>query len=122
MLWMLAMLMMKGGVLYRAEGNSQRQNRMKLGKILTAKKLAAYDQYIDSVMSAVLNGKDLAAFRDSSAYIKINGGKNMLAINDQIIAMVEAGKPITAAERLNLKTDLIKFMKTDLMRSPKFSQ
>lgn len=114
--------MMKGGVVSRAAGSMQRENRWKLNKMYTAKKLTAYNKYIDSVMSMInklhhkngISNQDTHAFKESAAFIEINGSKHLRALNDRIAGLVNSGKSLAGADHLQLKTDLTKIMKADL--------
>ena len=121
-LWMLAMLMMKNGIVSRQTNRSNRENRFKFNKMLTTKKLEAYDKYIDNVMSMVnklahknnLNPQDLAAFNDSAAFVKINGSKHFRALNDHITSLLNSGSPLRTLDQQNLRVDLIKVVRADL--------
>lgn len=122
-LWILALLMMKKGVVERESRRMDRQNRMHMKKVIAAEKMKTYDRYINTVMSLVNSlqhkkNPDQGTFKDfqeTSVFINMHGSKHLRAMNEHIGKLIGAGKPLAGPDLLHLKSELSKTIKSDLM-------
>jgi len=122
-LWILSLLMTKKGMLERESRRMERQNRFQLQKMVTGEKIKAYDQYINAVMTLVdmlqhkkpVDKLALHGFNESSVFINMNGSKHLRAMNEHVASLIHAGKPLETADRLHLKSELSKTIKSDLL-------
>lgn len=122
-LWALALLMTKKGSLDRESRRLERQNRFSFERMVTAEKTTAYNSYIDKVMNAINNlqhkkalaPQDFSDLQESGIYIDIHGSKHLRVMNEHIMSIIKAGKPLSTADQIHLKTELSKMIKADLI-------
>ncbi len=123
LLWILALLMMKKGVVERESRKMDRRNRQHMQSMMTNQKMKVYDGYINTVMSLVNNiqhkkpvGPDeMKSFQESSVFINMHGSKHMRAMNEHIASLIQTGKSLATADHAHLKAELSKTIRADLV-------
>lgn len=122
-LWILALLSMKKGVMERETRRMERQTRLSLQKMVARQKAQAYGKYINSVIQLIdklqhkntIQTAEIREFQEGSVFIALHGSKHLCAINDHINALILAGKPLPTADQMHLKLELGKTIRTDLL-------
>lgn len=122
-IWILALMMMKKGVVERESRRMERQNRMQLQSMMTSQKTSAYNSYINAVMTLIDRiqhkktpaASEMQNFTEGSIFINMHGSKHLRAMNDHIASLIDAGKPLAPADRTHLKSELSKTIRADLI-------
>lgn len=122
-LWILALLSMRKGVMERESRRMERQTRLSLQKMVARQKVQAYGKYINSVIRLIdklqhknpIQTAEMREFQEGSVFIALHGSKHLCAINDHINSLILGGKPLPTADRLHLKLELGKTIRADLL-------